>query len=322
MAILALTLAACSGSSGTSGTEETDGGGAGTADGGAGLTFEVLVFDTTNPFIATMGRAAETKGEEMGITVNVRNGETDIAVQVSQIQTAIANGVDGIIVQGIDPDGIVPAINQAADAGIPVVSMNAATGEGAEVVTFVGADDYAYGMALGELTAQAIGDQGKVAVIQGIVGSSPEELRTGGIEEVLAGKPDIEIVQMVVDEWINDKNIAAVQDLLTRYGPGEIQAIVAEGPQLYVGAEWAMEQGRDDVKFIAGDYPIQVQESINSGALYGTVLQSPEIQGETAVEVLAKYIDGDTSVVQDNTYIDLPLITAENVDEYDTVWNW
>ena len=286
------------------------------------LKFGLIIMDTTNPFQATMAAAAEAEAKKRGIMTETLNGNLNISNQVAHIQQQIAKGVDALIVNAVDPDGILPAIKLANAAKIPVFALNTNPGKGADIVTFVGADDYQYGLAQGDLVAKALNGKGNVALIMGQVGTSPQILRTKGIEETLAKYPNIKIVAKVADDWKNAKSLAAVQDLLTKYPVGQLDVIVAQGPQIYVGAQWAAKQGRTDVKFIAGDYPTQVSQSIKDGQIYGTVLQSPETEGQMAIDLAQKYVQGDKSVAKPNTYIKLPLITQENVSEYQTVWNW
>jgi len=284
--------------------------------------FGLLIMDMTNPFQATMAAAAQKEAQKLGIPMTTLNGNLSITNQVSEVQQEVAAGAKALIINAVDPNGIIPAIAEAHAANIPVIALNTAPGKGAQVVTFVGDNDYQYGLAEGQLVAQALHGKGTVALIMGQVGTSPQILRTSGIEESLAKYPGVKIVAKVADNWKNAQDLADVQDLLTKYPKGQLGAIVAEGPEIYVGAQWAASQGRTDVKFISGDFPVQVKKAIENGQLYGTVLQSPESEGTMAVELALKYVDGDKSVAQPNTYINLPLVTKSNVAGYDTVWQW
>jgi ribose transport system substrate-binding protein len=99
-------------------------------------------------------------------------------------------------------------------------------------------------------------------------------------------------------------------------------AIVAEGPEMYVGANYAKKIGRTDVRFIAGDYSRQVEAAIKSGALYGTVNQSPILEGRLAAKYAHDWLTGHKqSVPRPNALIPLPLITKENVDQHPAEWS-
>lgn len=276
-----------------------------------------------NPWGITMTDAAQKKGEELGAKVTVQEADFNVSDQIAQIQQAVASNVSGILLHAVEADGVLPAIQQANAAGIPVVTVSSGVADGADVVTFVGVDNYDYGVGLANLAKQALPDGGNVALIQAVAGNPVEVARTSGVLDTLAEADGIKVVAQVTDDWSNDKNLAAVQDLLNKYPKGELDAVIAEGPQIYVGAEYARSIGRDDVAFIAGDFPVQVKEGIESGAIFGAVLQDGAIQGDLAITALCDWIEGrEDQVEQPKILVDMPLVTKENVADYPTAWNW
>lgn len=310
-------LAGCS-SAAPAGGDSTVAAGDGSCE---NVTF--LVNNMANPWISSMADGAEAYGKEVGVNVTIQNADLDTATQIAQMQTAIANGADGILIQSVEADGVVPAVQQANTAGIPVVAVNSGVGDGADIVTYVGVDQVDYGKGLGQLAAQALPDGGKVAIIQGVVGNPVEVDRTTGINEAVDAAGNLEVIATVTDSWSNDENLAAVQDLLTKYPAGQIDAIIAEGPEIYVGAQYAHSIGRDDVKFIAGDFPVQVRDAIQAGQVYGTVLQDGAQQGSAGVDAVCNWIKGDKDEVKQPTdFVDLPLVTSDNLADYQTSWNW
>jgi ABC-type sugar transport system substrate-binding protein len=315
LALVAGSLAACS-SAAPSGNGAASGG-------GECSSIAYLINNISNPWISTMADGGEARAQELGVTIDVQNADLDTASQISQIQQAIADKVSGILIQSVEADGVVPAIQQANAAGIPVVAVNSGVGDGAEIVTYVGVDQYDYGVGLGELAIQAAPDGGKVAIIQGVVGNPVATDRTAGATETIQAAGNYEIVATVTDSWSNDENLAAVQDLLNRFPAGQLDVIVAEGPQVYVGAEYAHSIGRDDVKFVAGDFPVQVKDAIEAGTVFGTVLQDGAQQGTAGVDALCNWIEGNESAVKRPTdFVDLPLVTKENLADFSTDWNW
>jgi ribose transport system substrate-binding protein len=237
------------------------------------------------------------------------------------VQQLISQGVNLILLTASDPQAIVPAVKLANAAHIPVIAVNTNVGSGASVVTFVGADNYQYGVAEGKLVAKAIGGKGNVALLEGVLGDSPEVLRTNGIKATLAGYPGIRITTTMVDNWVNSQNITDVQNLVAKFGNG-LAAVVAEGPEMYAGAEYARSHGNTTTKFIAGDYSKEVEAAIKSGALYGTVNQDPAQQGTLGVDYAYDWLTGNKSVVpQPRTYTPLPLITGTNVLRFAASWS-
>lgn len=278
---------------------------------------------TEIPFLATLDASITERAEELGMKTTILNGESDIAKQIANIRTLISQKVDAILVICGDPTAPVGAINEAVEAGIPVFAVNAALDEAADVVTYVGSSDYDYGVAQGELLKTALPDGGDVAVILGLLGGVPQVQRLEGLKDALADRDDITIVDQPSDDFDNQKNLAVVQDLLSKYPEGSLDAIVAQGPQVYVGANYALEEGRDDVLFIAGDYPTQIQEAIESGAVYGTVDQSPVTQGETAAEYAYNWLTGEKDKIETPQFlVPLPAVTQDNVADNPSSWGF
>ena len=71
--------------------------------------------------------------------------------------------------------------------------------------------------------------------------------------------------------------------LAGKYAAGKLQGIIAEGPEIYVGANYAWSIGRKNIIFIAGDYPTEVRTAIENGKVYGTADQSPVTEGVNGV---------------------------------------
>jgi ABC-type sugar transport system substrate-binding protein len=273
--ILGLGLAACS--SGTSSSAAGPGATAGT--GKATYTLGVMINDTTNPFLAAMGTALTQEATKLGMKVDLENGGGDMSTEISDVSDLLAKHVNALVLTPSDPTAIVPAVRTANRAGVPVFDLNSAISPGVQLITYIGDSDYQYGVAEGDMAAQAIGGKGNVAVLLGVLGDAPEVDRLAGIKAAFQKYPGIKIVTTQVDNWVNSTNLSDTQDLLSKYPKGTLQAIIAQGPEMYVGAAYAAKIHRTDVKFIAGDYSTQVEAAIKAGQLYGTVNQSPITEG-------------------------------------------
>jgi ribose transport system substrate-binding protein len=281
-----------------------------------------MINDTTNPFLSSMGNALTAEAKKYGMKVDLLNGAADNSTQLSDVQDLINKHVNAILLTPSDPVAIIPGVKQANQAGIPVFALNSAIASGGKLVTYIGDSDYQYGVAEGKLAAAAIHGHGNVAVLLGVLGDAPEVQRLSGIKNVLAKYPGIKIVTTEVDLWQNAKNLADTQDLLSKYPKGQLAAVIAEGPEMYVGAAYAAKVGRTDIKFIAGDYSQQVETAIKSGQLYGTVDQSPVLEGQLGARLAYDWLTGKKSAVKTpNYFISLPVITTSNVAKYPAEWS-
>jgi ABC-type sugar transport system substrate-binding protein len=304
----AMALAGC-GSSGSSGSD------------GGQPEIGFMAFDIgLDPFVAAMVDEIKSEAKANDVNLDVRNGSNDLNKQISQIQDFITDGKDAIIVYPGDPEGIGPVVKQAEKAGIPVFAVNLQLAEEVPVTSFVGANDEDYGRKQGEMLVKALGDEGKVGLIMGGLGTSAQILRTKGIEDVLADHPGIDIVEKQSDGWQGDKTLSLTQDWVSKHPKGDLDAIVVQGPQAMGAVRWANKKGRDEIKWILGDYPTDLVEPIKDGLIEGTISQDPAEQGREVLQAAIEYLTGDKSKIKKQMFTPLPLVTKDNVDELKPVF--
>lgn len=115
----------------------------------------------TNPFFVKMREGAAAKAEELGITLNSYAGKVDgdHETQVAAIETCIANGANGILLTASDTSSIVPAVQQARDAGLLVIALDTPLEpiESADM-TFA-TDNFLAGELIGKWAAATLGDE-------------------------------------------------------------------------------------------------------------------------------------------------------------------
>lgn len=320
-ATVALAVTALSGCAGSATAPSSAAGSA--AAGAKTYTLGVMINDTSNPFLSTMGNALQEKATALGMKVELVNGNKDMSTQISAVNDLIAKKVDALVINASDPTAILPAVQAGNAANIPVFALNSAMDPSAKIVTYVGASDYDMGVAQAEMAAKALGGKGKVALLLGVLGTSPQVQRQKGVEDTFKSKyPEMQIIDKCVDEWTTQKNLSCTQDLLAKYKSGEINGLLAQGPQMYVGAQYAKENGRTDVKMFADDYHKQVEAAIKAGEIYGTIDQSPVLEGQNVAQDAFNWLSGKQSEVKTpNDYIALPEVTADSVAQHPATWS-
>ncbi len=134
---------------------------------GHGVSACLITKTDTNPFFVKMREGATAKAEELGITLNSYAGKIDgdHETQVAAIETCIANGAKGILLTASDTSSIVPAVQQARDAGILVIALDTPLDPiDAADMTFA-TDNFLAGELIGEWAAAALGDDAANAKI-------------------------------------------------------------------------------------------------------------------------------------------------------------
>lgn len=296
---------------------------AGTPMPATGMTIGATVAYLSVSFYAGFMRGLNDGARQFGFEYDLRDGEGDAAVELANIQNFIAAGVDLILVTPMSA-GTIPAIIQANEAGIPVIEVNNRAGFGtdeADVVTYVGADDVEFGRLQARLLDQTFGGEpAKIGYVIGIPGTSPQILRGQGFTEELANHPEYEIVAEVSNNFDNAQGLAVTQDLLTRFPEGELDVIVMQGPEGVAAADFARQNGREDVQFILGDYPADVRQAIIDGYVLGTINQDPYPQAYEAMRMASLYLGGQEDAIPKPYFLELPIITIENAEDTPPAW--
>jgi ABC-type sugar transport system substrate-binding protein len=279
------------------------------------------IFDMSIPFYANFIKGLNDGAAENNFKLLLRDGQGDPNTQVAVLQQFITEKVDVIVIVPGDAQAVVPGVLQANNAGVPVISANNKVGEGASIVTFVGADDYYFGKQQGKLIVEAIGTKGNVGYLMGKLGTSAQILRKNGLTDFLKDYPDIKVVSEISEDWDSAKALASAQDMMSRYPKGQLDAIICQGPEAVPAARFGLGAGREEIKWILGDYPQDVREAIREGVVYGTVDQDPYPQAVEAMKMANLYLTGKTSdIPTPNYFLELPLVTKSNVEDFNAAW--
>jgi ABC-type sugar transport system substrate-binding protein len=93
-----------------------------------------------------------------------------------------------------------------------------------------------------------------------------------------------------------------------------------QGPEASAAVDFAQRNGRDEIKFIVGDYPEDVRQLISEGKIFGTVDQDPYPQAYSAMKMAWLHFNGKDSDIPKPYFLPLPLITKENAEKTPAAW--
>jgi ribose transport system substrate-binding protein len=271
-------------------------------------------------FFTQMNEGAQAKAAELGVELVIFNANNDPAAQNNAIETYIAQGVDGLVVVAIDVNGIMPAVEQAAEAGIPVVAVDAILPDGPQVAQ-VGVDNAAAGAMIGEHfldhVEKEMGGEAKLGIV-GALNSFIQNVRQEGFESVVADAPGITMAGVVDGRNVQDNAMSAAENLMT--ANPDLSAIYATGEPALLGAVAAVEsQGRQDSVAVVGwDLTAAAIKGIDEGYVVGVVQQDPAGMGAAAVEAAHRAIAGET--VEAEIAVPVTIVTADNVDDFRAIF--
>jgi ribose transport system substrate-binding protein len=253
-----------------------------------GLAVANLQADFFNQIKQSVEREAKAKGVKV-VTVDAKG---DAATQVSQIQDLITRGVDALIYIPAGATAAGVPVKAAQDAKIPVVAVdrNAPDAPGD---TFIATDSVAAARALGEHVGKLTGGKGKVAIIQGQVGTTPEQDRDKGFSEALQKFPDLKVVaKQPSNAWGQDEGFAIGQDMLQRFP--DITVFFGRADALALGAAQAVKVANLDhpVIVVGFDGDVAGLKAVEAGTLDATMTQKTQGMGKLALESALALAEG------------------------------
>jgi ribose transport system substrate-binding protein len=271
-------------------------------------------------FFNQMNEGAQKAADAAGAELVIFNANNDPAAQNNAIETYVNEKVNGIIVVAIDTNGVMPAVEAADKAGIPVVAVDAILPDGPQKAQ-VGVDNEAAGRLIGEHFVKYMDANmgGKATLgIVGALNSTIQNIRQKGFEEVVKANPNVTMAGVADGRNVQENALAASENLIT--ANPNLTALYATGEPALLGVVAAVEsQGKQDqVKVVGWDLTAQAIKGIDAGYVVGVIQQDPAGMGAAAVDSLIKVINGGT--VEKNIAVPVTIVTKENVEPYRAVF--
>lgn len=286
------------------------GGGGGGAD---EFTIGISMSTLENPFFGTVKDGAVAKADSEGIRTIVSDAQNDTQKQLNDVQDMITKGADVIVLNPVEPESATPIVELANDRDIPVITVDRSSAAG-EVASHIASDNVEGGRLICEWLGEKLGGTGKLAILQGIAGTSPELDRDEGCKEALEAYPGIETVAAQPADWDREKGYSVTQNIL-QANP-DLTAIFGRNDLAALGAVEAVQQAgkADAITVISFDGIQDALDSIKAGELSATVVQDPILMGETAINTAVALNDGESvEKIQD---LMVSVADATNIDEF------
>lgn len=259
---------------------------------------------TTDAFYITMRKGAEAAAKAVGADLVFQGApEFNPVQQAPVLDAVIARKPDAILIAPTDKTQLIQPLKKAADAGIPVITVDTFIGTGAYrtgagdadfPLSYIASDNVLGGRMAAQALAKAIGGKGKVYVSNVKPGISTTDQREEGFKEEMKSHPGVQVLQTQFND--NDANKAASQlqsvytrnsDLAGVFGANLFSAIGAAN-----GVQQAGQSGK--VKVIAFDAPATVVGNIKSGLIDGAIAQHPAEIGYYGVVSAYAHLTGQS----------------------------
>ncbi|WP_273836171.1 ribose ABC transporter substrate-binding protein RbsB [Guptibacillus sedimenti] len=257
-----------------------------------------------NPFFVSMKDGVEAEAKEKGMDIVVVDAQNDAAKQISDVEDLIQQGVDVLLINPTDSAAISTAVQSANSLGIPVVTLDRSAEKG-DVATLVSSDNEKGGEMAGEFLVEQLGEEAKVAELEGVPGASATRERGKGFHNIADEKLDVVAKQTA--NFDRTEGLNTMENLLQ--GNPDIEAVFAHNDEMALGALQAIQSSGKDILVVGFDGNEDAINSIQDGKLSATVAQQPEQIGSLAVQAGVDVLKGNE--VDETIPVPLKLVTEE-----------
>ena len=277
-------------------------------------------------YIGAMTNSFNDTAKAAGLQVSLVQSPFDPALQARQLDDAIAQKADLIVLMVMSQKALVPALTRAKEAHIPVVLINTPIPESDLFTAFVGEDSNL----MGSYPAKAIGDvlkangrvPAKVAIIAGSMDEGIAPARVAAFKKEIAKYPGISLVAVEETHWAPPEAERATGQVLARFaGQGGIDAIFAMNDAMANAAVQAAQSagvklgtGKGELVIVGGNCLAPGIADIEQGKMYATMYWTPTNLGRDTAHTVEKILAGQTVPKRQSRGIEI--ITKANVAKY------
>ncbi len=221
-------------------------------------------------------------------SLNIAHRNTDAAGQIEDINNLIQAGVDAIVINPANPDGVSSAIKAATDKGIVVVAVDQSVSEESAYVLSNNQEEYAY---LGaKWLFEQIGGKGSVIYMRGAAGASADDDRDKGFKRALAEYPDVKVAHEVFTGWQQDQGKQQILDYIATGIP--FDGVWTSGIDNVI-VDAFVESDTPLVPIVGADNAGFVGQLNSVDGLVGAAVTNPGSVGGAGVALAIKLLEGE-----------------------------
>ncbi|ASY72346.1 sugar ABC transporter substrate-binding protein [Sinorhizobium fredii] len=265
-------------------------------------------------FFNQIKQSVEAEAKSRGIEVVTVDAKGDGPTQVNQIQDLLTQNIDALIYIPAGAAAATVPVKLARTAGVPVINVDR-NADGAPGDTFLATDSVASAKAVCEHIIEKAGGSGKMVIIHGQKGTTPEVDRTKGCLEAVSANAGVKVVaEQWSNIWSQDEGFQIMQNML-QANP-DVTIVFAQADGLALGAAQAIKVANPSQKIIVGgfDGDTAALEALKNGVFDVTATQQTQKMGRMAVDQAIKIVGGEK--VEPVQLMDATLTTKDNVDGF------
>jgi ribose transport system substrate-binding protein len=261
------------------------------------LTLALFIRNLVNPVWTYAGLGADRAAKEIGgvtIAHATPTKSDDIDEQIRLVEDAIAKKPDGLVFSPVDFKALVPAVQKAIDAKIPVIVYANNMPDLRGAVTYIGAEDETIQYLVCKYLFATLGGKGKIVYLEGTPRAATTVPRKNGLDRSLKEFPGIELLASHTGYYQRHAALEAMESLLPRFPV--IDAVVCANDQMAIGAVEALAAaGRaENTRVVGIDCIPDATALIRDGKILASADFSPHDQAYLAVIAMVKHLHDES----------------------------
>lgn len=278
------------------------------------LRIAVVPKGLAHQFWLTIKAGAEAAAAEGGAEIIWQGPakETEVENQINIVQDMITSKVDALVLAACDEQALIPTVQMAVDAGIPVITIDSGVASDLPA-SFVATDNVAGAKMAADTLAGLIGNAGSVGLIPFIKGAATSNMREEGFLEGIKAYPEVKVSATLYCQSDVEEAMTVTQDMLTQ--DAAMKGIFATNEPAAIGAAAALKAaGRaGDVKLVAFDGAEEEIKGLQDGSIHALVVQNPYRMGYLGVKAALDAIAGNP--VEKRIDTGVTVVTMENFND-------
>ena len=284
-------------------------------DGGAesGHSATLVMSTLNNPFFVSVADGAKDGAEDLGIDLSVENANNSDQEALNLMIDAVTQKPDVMIIDPVSSQGGAAMVKQANQASVPVMAFDRKPQSG-ELANFIGYDAIAAGTKGADALAEAIGEEGKVVEIQGIMGTNVAQDRSKGFEEEIKKFPGIDVVATQAADFDRGRALDVMTNVL-QANPG-IDGVYAANDEMALGVVAALKSRglAGKVQVVGNDGIADALKAVAAGNMYATHAESPYSLGKEVIKIANAIASGDDP--GENKVLEGTLVKKPDVQDF------
>src|SRR4030042_1466387 len=285
--------------------------------------FAWIMPDMFNPFWVYMRQGAEKAAQELrkeGIQVDIQQMAPiqtfNVEEQVAIFENAILMNLDSICICVIDQNAVMDQVNNAVKLGIWVATLSTDIPNSDRTV-FAGQDNKVVAQQIADMAIKNNDGKGNYIILSGIAANYISEKRDAGFLAALTANPESKLLDKQPANFNRKDGMAVMENMLQKYGPGEIQGVFTVNDEAALGAMQAIQAaGRGNEIVVVGiDGNEDASNAVKAGTMLATAADDPWMKGYVAVYNLVYKLQNDARF-QEKPEVKVTYVTKDNVDEY------